>query len=548
MDDPRCNTGEIYGIYGRWNSASVGGGPLCARAWKDGADNGGATSSGVTRDTVTLVAIIPSDQQTQDIVTGSLGRQNVPTNRATGQVGTWEDAVHDHLLPLLEYHNTWGRDIEVKFVVSTGTDEAAQRADAVVAAAAKPFAAIDLYPDGLLTLEAELAKRNIIVYGNATTAKQALTQQPYRWGPSDAQAFALNAATILGQQMAGKKAAFAGDALKDATRVFGTVAADIVSVPQFQRDLEEQGGKLAIKAEYDNPFGIAGDATKAQELARVTIPKLKQAGVTTVILFADNAMVRTLMEVATTQDYFPEWFNTGTLYSDLGFFARSYPTEQSRHMFGMSYISPWLVPDPPPEPPAKSITTLTNLQNWYWGEEQGTASATIVAGPVGWFVTGLHGAGPNLTPKTFRQGFFAIPAQGGAATGNPIGAMVAYGRQAALPYVSYLAGGTDFVPFWYDPDTSGPSSATGGVGKGVQWYPDGGKRYKADTIPTKLFAFFDKSGDAIYQFETRPEGAPPVEYAGDCTTCPVATGAISPGSPNNEGFVARAASSGAATP
>ena len=32
-------------------------------------------------------------------------------------------------------------------------------------------------------------------------------------------------------------------------------------------------------------------------------------------------MVRALMEAATTQDYFPEWFNTGVLYSDLTLFA-----------------------------------------------------------------------------------------------------------------------------------------------------------------------------------------------------------------------------------
>jgi hypothetical protein len=547
MTDPRCNTGEDYGGYGRWSSASVGGGPVCVRPW-NGGGNGGATSPGVTKDKVTIVAIIPSAQQTQDIVSGALGRQNVPTNRATGQIGAWEDAVHDHLLPVLEYHETWGRDLEVKFVVSSGADEAAQRADAVVAQAAKPFAAIDLYPDGLLTLEAELAKRKIIVYGNATTAKQALEQQPYRWGPSDAQAFALNAANILGSQMAGKKATFAGDALEDRTRVFGAVAADIVDLRQFERDLKKHGGELAAKAEYNNPFGIAGDATKAQELAGVTVPKLKEAGVTTVILFADNAMVRTLMDVATSQDYFPEWFNTGTLYSDLGFFSRGYPPEQSRHMFGMSYISPYLVPDPPPAPPAKSITTLANVQNWYWGEGQGTSSNTIVAGPVTWLLTGIHGAGPNLTPKTFRQGFFAIPAQGGAATDNPLGAMIAYGRQAALPYASYLAGGADFVPFWYDPDTTGHSSATGGEGMGVQWYPDGGKRYKADTIPGKLFAYFDRSGGAIYQFDTRPAGAPPIEYAGDCSACPVSTGATAPGSPSQDGFVARAGGGGSAAP
>ena len=32
IDDPRCNTGAAYGVYGRWDTAVVGGGPLVRAA------------------------------------------------------------------------------------------------------------------------------------------------------------------------------------------------------------------------------------------------------------------------------------------------------------------------------------------------------------------------------------------------------------------------------------------------------------------------------------------------------------------------------------
>jgi hypothetical protein len=397
---------------------------------------------------------------------------------------------------------------------------------------------------GLLTLEAELASARIVTFGTATTSEQALAQAPYRWGSSDGGTNAVNAATVLGRQLAGKKAAFAGDGLQDRTRVFGAVAADIVDLEQFERDLKQEGdAPLAVTHSYRNEGGLSGNPVESQEAAPTIIQKMKEAGVTTIAVFADNAMVKALMDAATTQDYYPEWFNTGVLYSDLTLFARTYPPEQSRHLFGMTWLWPWLEPEPEPAPPARSTTTLTDPENWYWGEGRGTASPVAIAPLVNWLLSGIHNAGPRLTPKTFEQGFFSVPAYGGAATGNPLVPLTAYGRQSGLPYPSYMYGGTDFVPFWFDPDTEGIASVTGTEGKGVAWYPDQGTRYKRDTIPEKPFAYFDESR-SITSFQTRPSSAPAPVYAGDCTTCPVATGAAQPGSPSDEGFLARAQGAG----
>jgi hypothetical protein len=70
MDDPRCNTEARFGPYGRWDTSLVGAGPACVRPFADGEKNGGATATGVTADSVKVVAVIPATQH--------LNQQNSP--------------------------------------------------------------------------------------------------------------------------------------------------------------------------------------------------------------------------------------------------------------------------------------------------------------------------------------------------------------------------------------------------------------------------------------------------------------------------------------
>ena len=143
LANPKCahDDANRYGVYGRLPSTFVGDGPVCVKPWKEGADNGGATAPGVTKDRIPVYAVMPNDQQLS-MVGGA-----TPQNRADNSRGTYQDAVHDYLLAAMKFYETYGRDIELRYFVSTGQDEAAQRADAVEVKAAKPFAVIDLAPD-----------------------------------------------------------------------------------------------------------------------------------------------------------------------------------------------------------------------------------------------------------------------------------------------------------------------------------------------------------------------------------------------------------------
>ena len=82
LDNPGCvHDDPEYGVYGRFNSFAVGDGPVCVKPWKAGSDNGGATSRGVTADRVSVVFVMPNDEQRAGLSTSS-GTAPVEPRRA----------------------------------------------------------------------------------------------------------------------------------------------------------------------------------------------------------------------------------------------------------------------------------------------------------------------------------------------------------------------------------------------------------------------------------------------------------------------------------
>ena len=526
LEHPRCRTGADFGVYGYFDAALQGAGPICVKPWDAGDDNGGATAPGVTADAITVVAVVPSDAQAT--ATGA-------TNRATRTKGSYKDAFHDYVFPLMRYYETWGRDIDMRLVESSGVDEAAQRADAVRIKEMKPFAVMDVVPAGLDVLDAELANSKILVFGYATSFSEALQQAPYRWGHSDTQANASNAAEVVGKHLAKKKAEYGGGDVTGQTREFGAVyVKDIIDVDELKRALKGHGVTLTTESPFEATGSTLGDPATAQQQAPIIVQRMKDAGVTTVLLFTDVAMANALMLNANQQEWFPEWFFTGTLFADLPLLARQYPAEQMAHAFGNATVSPWNLANSNPQGDDVYLTDLDGPLNWYWGEGVGTSSQAAPQGML-WLMRGIHAAGPKLTATTFQQGLFSTPPRYGAAEGQSFGSMVAYGPGAGLAYDEHLTTGADFTAFWWDPELQGPGAGTGTDGTGNQWFVDGAKRYRAGQVPSKPFKYFTEKG-AVSHFETRPEPTPP--YAGDCDGCPSQGGAGTPGTPSPDGFVA----------
>jgi hypothetical protein len=384
-------------------------------------------------------------------------------------------------------------------------------------------------------LESELAAAKIMTFGYNASPADSAQQSPYRWNSADNDAVAVNAAEVLGKQMVGKKAQYGGDDVNGQTRKIGIVHTDALDVDAFQAAFERYGGGEVEIAEIP-----ASPPEAIQAAAPTIITRMKAAGITTIVPFVGSTHMTPLMEIATQQDYFPEWFFTGASYQDIAILVRNYPQEQAAHAFGTSFIAPWIEQEPTLNGevnPQKSDAPL----DWYWGLDAGTYTQRYGQALGYWLLGGIHAAGPKLTPKTFKQGLFATPGRFGAYEDRNDGIMVGFGKAPKLPYDSYATAGYDFSPWWWDPDTEGASAGTGTVGKGVGWYV-GDKRYVATTWPKKPFAWFDKSA-SIHSFDSRPGG--PLEYAGDCEDCPTTGAPGQPGAPSDSVVVFTAGGRGA---
>ncbi len=422
LDNPRCRHDDPkYGPYGRFDSTEVGGGPVCVKEWKAGADNGGATHQGVTKDKITIVAVVLNSEQ---LKTDPVAPKQLANNAA----GNYQDAVYDYLLPQMRFYETWGRDIEMRFYPSSGNDEAAQRADLVAIKAMKPFAVI-MYaqpPTGYV-LESGLANAKIPVMGFAATSKVAIEQAPYRWNSGDTQAAAVNAAEVIGKQLVRKKAQYGGDDVKDQVRKFGIVYYSAsIDYKGFTDALAKYGGKITTAID----FTTSTDATETASAAATAVTKMKSQGVTTVITAVGVATP--FMEAADKQDWTPEWFHSGFGYSDLAILARAYPETQSKHYFGLSPI-PAIVEPEAVTPPAVPYTSQINPLTWYWGAGVGTGGARVVS-PVNWLLPRHPRRGPEPHAQDVQAGPVLAPVERGRAErpGGPRADGVREGAEASL--------------------------------------------------------------------------------------------------------------------
>lgn len=487
---------------------------VCVKPFPANGNNGGATYQGVTRNSIKVVVCVPPKDVQMNPTTSQ-----PPRNRATGAVGLVEDAILDAQAAVDGRYELWGRKIEYVFVPYSGTDEAAQRADAVRVAAMKPFAVIDQACGPVFTTE--IAKRKILVPWGNGSQKANLAQQPYRWSGQDANLQARSVATWIGNQIAKGRAEHAGDpALTSQPRRFGLVyTADPASgndldLAKFRKEMAKRGAKLAAEVAFSAPADatVGAQQTAAQEQAPTIVAKLKDQGVTSVILMVGNNVVGPLTRAATAANFRPEWLVTGWNLSDLSLLSAQYDQEQWAHAFGLAWF-------PPYAQAAAGAATGQNVIDWYWG----TDKATVWSGAfpiVYWLNQGIMLAGPELTPETFRDGQFAQPGQGGAFEDmvTTVGLKVG---DLGLGYPSYsLVGPKDFALVWWDPKAVGRGNVIGNNQTGNYVYVDGAKRYTLKTFPKQAPKFFTRQPGDVVHFDTPPPKDMPRTYP--CDGCPSA--------------------------
>jgi hypothetical protein len=445
----------------------------------------------VTEDSIKVVVYVaPENDPVLDFITGPINNDDTPE-----QV----EATYQGFTDMFNaYMQTYGRTVELEFLRGSGgsNDEVAARADAVKAMEEMGAFAVWSGPALSNAWTQEIKARGGICIG--CPALDDAEPSVFGVAPSADQTRELMVEYVT-KKLAGKPAVHAGQPdYLDQERVFGHLWLDTGSA-DAQQGADDLKALLAEEdVELAEQIGYELNPGTLQEQATTIISRLKEAGVTSVILGGDPIAPKTFTEVATAQDYHPEWImGTGTL-QDVNAFGRTYDQDQWAHAFGFSYLAARL-------PTGQSAPD--ELYEWWAGELAPADDTVGVIWPnPGTFFSALQEAGPNLTVETFRAGMFAGDVPEPAITQPAI----TYGEHGIWDEVDYN-GIDDVAEIWWDPDAVGDDELRR-TGNGMYRFVDGGVRYLRGKLTSDL-KVFDEAGtitvlDAIPESEAPPDVPP----------------------------------------
>lgn len=440
-------------------------------------DNGGATDDGVTAESIKVVVYVaPETDPVLEFITAAIANDDT-NDQVKATIQGYADMFQD-------LYQTYGRTVEIEFLDGSGqsTDEVAARADAVTAM--EEMGAFAVLGGPVLTpaWTEEITARGGICIGcfnlpdphpNAfsVVARQEQTN--------------VHLAEYLTKKLVGKPAVHAGDeAMHDDERVLAHLYIEsspnsAVEANVLAELVEEGGGSFVEQL----PFTL--DPARLQEQGTSLVTRLKQAGVTTVVVQADPVSMATFTREATAQEFFPEWVLGGSALLDTAAFGRTYDQEQWANAFGISSLGAPTDPD-----------HFDTLYEWYYGEEAPANDTEGVLWPnVSVLFAGLQNAGPSLTTDSLREGLYRLAPLGNAIT-NP---SFSYGDHGLYPELDGMDHGgiDDFTEIWWDPDEPGKDELERD-GVGMYRYVDGGRRYYPGAWTEELRVFEDDGAVTTY--------------------------------------------------
>jgi len=457
-------------------------------------DNGGATSTGVTADEITVVNYVgPDSDPIIAYVTDAINNDD-----------TTQD-YFDTMKGLVSYYEAfyemYGRKVNLVTYQGTGiaNDEVAARADAAtIAEQYSPFVVLG-GPALTSAFADELAARKVMCIGCTPGQPPEFYEQrdPYVWGlDGSAIQKQTHVLEFIKKQLVGKNAEHGGDAVKAQPRKFGLVYLESSGASKdladtFASEMDAAGAPLAAVSAYQL------DPATIQQTASQVITKMKAAGVTSIVFSGDPVAPRDFTKEATAQEYFPEWIVAASTLVDVTAFARTYDQQQWAHAFGVTQLAARSDP-----------TTAGSYANykWFTGQEPPAENSIGVISPnPALFFSVVQSAGPNLTPETFRDTLF-----GSQGTRPGISQpFLTYGDKGYWGGVADYQGVDDATAFWWDPAATGPDEIRRD-GTGMYQYVDGGKRYLPGQWPTEDKLFNPDGAVAIYT--TPPKGEEPGNY------------------------------------
>jgi len=457
-------------------------------------DNGGATETGVTEDSIKIVVYLaPEVDPVLDYVTGPINNDDTPTDIFETHVGLAEFYG--------AYYETYGRTVELVRYDATGPsdDEVAAIADAeTIARDLQPFMvwggpALQLQP-----FSQTLAANEVMCacMGGVT----ARDNYPYLHTiTKSAEQSRILLAEYVGKRLAGRNAEHSPD-FADEERRFAYLyleTSDVsTEVAEDFRDLlsDEYGVELVEMIPYAlNPATL-------QEQAITRIATLKEAGVTSIIFAGDPIAPRDFTLAATDQEYFPEWVLAGTVLVDTNIFARTYDQEQWRNAFGQSNTAVKV---------DRRKSGFFFLYEWFHGEEPPARDTIGVQWQASLLFPILQGTGPDLTHQNYTDAMLeSEPTARGALTQPSI----SWGDKDLWPddTLPDINGIDDVSEIWYDPDAVCLDELDND-GAGCYQYVGGGTRYLPGEWPDTAPDVFNPD-NSVFFYDERPESETPPAY------------------------------------
>jgi hypothetical protein len=474
--------------------------PPCVPAFSG--DNGGSTYQGVTADTIKVVYFIAQEDPAVSAALTAAGAQNQPPERAA--------TMKDYVDYFNHHYESYGRKVELVVRQGSGDtkDDNAARADALkIATEDKAFAVIGPGPTSNQFVETLAAKGVLCIC--TTSQPQELYERlspyiGYTSLMSSTQGY-IQRAEYIGKRIAGRKAVHAGTSdalpLNTETRKFGFLWYETPEnayrsgAEFFAKELK---GKYGVSLAVSRSF--PSDYAQVQERAQPLIQAMKEKGVTSIIFSGDPISPAIFTREATKQRYFPEWIITGSALTDTTIFARTFDPAQWSRAFGVSF----LVARSPQEAGAAYKTHM-----WHHGRPPTADNQYGVLYPMPMVLfTGIHLAGPNLTPQSWQNGLFSYPPTG---NGRVTSTTVSWGKHGIWPFTDFTSF-DDVTEIWWDSSATGEDEV-GNRGAGMYRYVDGGKRFLPGQHPkTDSRVFQDEGSVVVYDKPPPGEEEPMYEH------------------------------------
>ena len=474
--------------------------PPCVEPFEG--DNGGATSQGVTADEI-LIVDYNADPALDPLIAATAEQAGADVDPETARA-----VLQDFVTLYNEIFETYGRTVRLETYTGTGagTDVAAAQADAIAISEMEPFAVIGGPAQALGVFSAELAENRIICGpGCANTLPEDIIEEyePFLWptGPTPNQAVAM-AAEMIGNLAGPGPAEMSGTPEMQAQdRVYGLLHYDnadgdhVPVMESFRESLTDNGIEIAADVEFTL------DLARAQENARTNIGQLMYAGVTTIIYYGDPLTPASLTTEATAQGYFPEWILGPNVLMDTTLFARQTDVDQWKNGFGMALIG---------ARGERSTNGAFQIYEWAFGREPQNNTVNVFEPQLRTMLNGIHLAGPDLNPETFRDSMLRYPISGG----GPTEVQVSRGNHGVWDEFDW-GGSDDMALIWFDPEVAGEDE-TGNEGVGMYRYANGGQRYTIGNLPASVdeAGLFDVENsvtvyDEVPEEDTTPDYEPP---------------------------------------